>query len=145
MAKIPGVTVYCDIENSEFHTPSVITGDEKRPDIVIIKENVCMILELTVGFETNTQKNTERKENHYKDLITRLNNIYRVRFVNLSMGASGVIGKESNLQKIFREMGLGKEETVYLTRRIINVCIRTTYYLFCQRNKTWEPPSLLAW
>ena len=145
MTKIPGVTVYCDIESSEFHTPSVITGDEKRPDIVIIKENLCMILELTVGFETNMQKNTERKGIHYKDLISRLNSTYRVRFVNLSMGTIGVIGKESNLQKIFMEMGLGKKETVYLTRKIINVCIRSTYYLFCQRNKTWEKLSLLAW
>ena len=145
MAKIPGVTVYGDLENSEFQTPSVVTGDEKRPDIVIVKENLCMILELTVGFETNMKKNTERKENHYKDLLSRLSNTYVVRFVNLSMGGIGVIGKNSNLKKIFMEMGLGKDVTVYLTRRIINVCIRSTYYLFCQRNKAWEPPSLLAW
>ena len=145
MMKIPGVTVYCDIESSDFHTPSVITGNEKRPDIVIMKEKLCMILELTVGFETNMQKNTERKELHYKDLISRLRRTYQVRFVNLSMGAIGVIGKESNLRKIFMEMGLNKKETVYITRRIINVCIRSTYYLFCQRNKIWENPSLLAW
>ena len=145
MAKIPGVIMYCDIENSEFHTPSVITGDEMRPDIVVIKGDLCMILELTVGFETNMKKNTERKGNHYKELISRLNNTYKVRFVNLSMGGIGVIGKDSNLQKIFMEMGLGKAETTYLTRRIINVCIRSTYYVFCQRNKPWEPPSLLAW
>ena len=104
-----------------------------------------MILELTVGFETNMKKNTERKGNHYKELISRLNNTYKVRFVNLSMGGIGVIGKDSNLQKIFMEMGLGKAETTYLIRRIINVCIRSTYYVFCQRNKPWEPPSLLAW
>ena len=39
MAKIPGVKVYCDVDNSEFQTPSIITGDEKRTDIVIVKEN----------------------------------------------------------------------------------------------------------
>ena len=145
IAKIPGVTVYCDIDNAEFQTPCVITGDEMRPDIVVIKEDLCMILELTVGFETNMKKNMERKGNHYKDLISRLNNTHKVKFVNLSMGSIGVIGKDSNLQKIFMEMGLGKAETTYLTRRIINVCIRSTYYLFCQRNKPWDPPSLLAW
>ena len=145
LAKIPGVTVYCDIENSEFLTPSVITGDEKRPDIVVVKEKLCMILELTVGFETNIQKNTERKGNHYKDLITRLNTTYQVRFVNLSMGAIGVIGKDSNLKKIFMEMGLVKEEATYIAKKIINICIRASYYLFCKRNQAWEAPSLLAW
>ena len=104
-----------------------------------------MILELTVGFETNIQKNTERKGNHYKDLITRLNTTYQVRFVNLSMGAIGVIGKDSNLKKIFMEMGLVKEEATYIAKKIINICIRTSYYLFCKRNQAWEAPSLLAW
>ena len=145
MAKIPGVTVYCDIENSEFHTPSVITGDEKRPDIVVVKEDLCMVLELTVGFETNMKKNTERKLNHYKDLIARLNNTYRVKFVNLSMGGVGIIGKDSTVQKTFMEMGLEKAETMYLIRKIINVCLRSTYFIFCQRNKAWESPVLLAW
>ena len=145
MAKIPDIKMYCDVENSEFQTPSIITGDEKRPDIVAIKDNRCMILELTVGFETNIEKNIERKRASYEELITRLKRKYQVSFVNLSMGAIGVIGKGCNLKKVFKEMGLDEKESTYLTRRIINVCIRTTYYLFCQRNKEWEPPSLLAW
>ena len=62
--------MYCDVENSEFQTPSVITGDEKRPDIVVVKGKLYMILELTVGFETNMRKNTEWKFINYKDLIT---------------------------------------------------------------------------
>ena len=104
-----------------------------------------MVLELTVGFETNMKKNTERKLNHYKDLIARLNNTYRVKFVNLSMGGVGIIGKDSTVQKTFMEMGLEKAETMYLIRKIINVCLRSTYFIFCQRNKAWESPVLLAW
>ena len=105
-----------------------------------------MVLELTVGFETNIERNTERKRAGYDELISRLKTQYQqVKFVNLSMGAIGVIGKGCNLQKEFKEMGLDDKESIYLTRRIINVCIRTTYYLFCQRNIAWEPPSLLAW
>ena len=57
MAKLQGVKVYCDVNNSEFQTPSVITGNDKRPDIVVLKDKTCMILELTVGFETNILKN----------------------------------------------------------------------------------------
>ena len=43
---------------------------------------------------------------NYKDLITRLNNTYNVKFVNLSMDRIGVIGTDSNVQKTFMEMWL---------------------------------------
>ena len=61
MANIPGVTVYCDVNISEIQTSSIITGDEKRPDIVIVKGNLYTILELRLGFETNLGRNSERK------------------------------------------------------------------------------------
>ena len=145
ISKIKDIKIYCDVENSEFLTPSIITGDEERPDIVAIKGNLCLILELTVGFETNIEKNSNRKNATYDALITRLNKKYQVRFVNLSMGGIGVIGKGCDLTKAFKEIGLDGNEATYLTRRMINVCIRTSYFLFCQRNKAWEMPTLLAW
>ena len=146
IAKIPGVTVYCDVSDSEFQNPSVITGDAKRPDIVIIKERECKVLELTVGFETNLKKNSDRKQKHYADLITRLGNNYDVKYFDLSMGGIGVIGNESKgVKTMFEKLGLKKEESDYLIRKMINVCLRSTYYIFCQRNKEWESPSLLTW
>ena len=45
-----------------YSSPSVITGEDLRPDIVITKANLLYILELTVGLETNISKNAERKE-----------------------------------------------------------------------------------
>ena len=146
IAKIPGVTVYCDVSDSEFQNPSVITGDAKRPDIVIIKERECKVLELTVGFETNLKKNSDRKQKHYADLITRLGNNYDVKYFDLSMGGIGVIGNESKgVKTMFEKLGLKKEESDYLIRKMINVCLRSTYYIFCQRNKEWESPSVLTW
>ena len=108
MAKIPGVQVYCDVDNSEFQTPSIMTADEKRLNIVIVNGNLCMILELSVRFETNLRRNNERKFKNYKDLIMQLNATYNVKLVNLSMGA---IGMDSNIQNIFIEMGLQKAES----------------------------------
>jgi hypothetical protein len=44
--------LYVDL--SGFITPSVITGDQLRPDLLLAIENkVLYVLELTVGFETN--------------------------------------------------------------------------------------------
>ena len=88
---------YCDVDNSEFQTPSIITGNKNRSDIVILKGNLCLILELTVGFETNLRRNSERKFKNYKDLIIRLNDTYNFKFVNLSMGAIRVIGMDVNI------------------------------------------------
>ena len=59
--------MHADLEG--YSSPSVITGDDLRPDIVVIKENLLYIVELTVGFETNISKNAERKEQKYTDLI----------------------------------------------------------------------------
>ena len=83
-------TVYADIPG--FLSPSATTGDEHRPDIVIKHENYLWLLELTVGFETNIMKNFDRKK-RYENLISELKKNYRkVSYVNLSMGAAGVVG-----------------------------------------------------
>ena len=73
--------IYC------FPSPSVITGEEKRPDIVFKKGQSLFILELTVGYETNIEKNSIRKNESYKNLIAELTPTYNVKFINLSMGA----------------------------------------------------------
>ena len=47
--------------------PSVITGEENRPDIIVTQnESTIFVLELTVVFETNIDLNTKRKANKYK-------------------------------------------------------------------------------
>ena len=40
-----------------FASPSIISGDEQRPDMIIKRNNDLWILELSVGFETNLEKN----------------------------------------------------------------------------------------
>ena len=146
ISKIPDTKIYCDVENSEFHTPSIITGIRERPDMIILKNKTCIMLELTVGFETNIVKNNIRKAAKYSDLLRSLNNTYITKYINLSMGAIGIIGNDSiSMNKIFSELGLSQTEVTYLIHKIICVCIRTTYYIFCQRNKKWEDPQLLVW
>ena len=52
--------LYVDLPG--FITPSVITGDQLRPDLLLAIENkVLYVLELTVGFETNLNSNSDRK------------------------------------------------------------------------------------
>ena len=89
-----------------------------------------------------------------------MKNSYEIFYADLSMGCVGVIGKGNDefqqivkqqglkykdIQKLFVDFGLEVPECDYLMRKIINVCIRTTYFIFCQRNKQWDNPALLVW
>ena len=72
-------------------------------------------------------------------------NNYKVYYVNLSLGAIGTIGKDSLIMTAMENFDLSKETLNFIVNRTINVCIRTTYYIFCVRNKEWKNPELLNW
>ena len=63
------------VQNSDLYvdlpgylSPSVITGDELRPDLLITLENKTIyIVELTVGYETNLLNNATRKRHKYEE------------------------------------------------------------------------------
>ena len=53
-----------------FINPSATTGDNLRPDLLLVLPNKCLyILELTVGFESNIRKNSHRKHTKCHDLV----------------------------------------------------------------------------
>ena len=80
-----------------FASPGIISGDEQRPDMIIKRNNDLWILELSVGFETNLEKNRNAKNLRYNTLIQRLKTTYRkVKFINLSLGAIGVYSKSQD-------------------------------------------------
>ena len=136
--------VYCDVDG--FLSPTIITTEDFRPDLVITTNTNIYIVELTVGFETNIRKNEERKQSKYTDIINNLSKEKKVLFVNLSMGACGVVGKESGkLFSMLKELGMNEMESHFLIRKLMNVCIRSTYFIFCKREKAWEGPDLLVW
>ena len=54
--------IYTDLEG--YISPSIISGEDKRPDIIIVERDNVYIFELTIGFETNISTNSERKMNY---------------------------------------------------------------------------------
>ena len=47
------IELFCDIEGHQ--SPSIITGEAERPDLVVRRDgNKLLMLELTVGFEPNS-------------------------------------------------------------------------------------------
>ena len=68
-------TVYADLPF--FLSPCFITGESYRPDLLLLTDkNILYILELTVGFETNIQNNSDRKAIKYSSLINDLSLSY---------------------------------------------------------------------
>ena len=96
--------------SSGYRSPFVITGDTYRPDLLLSTSNgMLYIVELTVGFESNLQKNVERKKSKYKELIRE--------------------------QKEHFDLDFQKHHQNYCIRKMTTIAIRTTYYIFCCRNK----------
>ena len=138
-------TVYADLPS--FLSPCLITGDSLRPDLLLlIDEKILYILELTLGFETNIQNNSDRKAAKYSSLINDLCLSYsKVVFVNLSMGAIGVMGSSCNsLLSLLPELHFDKKITKRIIMKAMNISIRSSYYIFCRQNKPWTNPELLT-
>ena len=110
--------IYADLP--PFPNPSVITGDDYRPDLLILtKDNCLYILELTVGYETNLRNNINRKRLKYEKLIMDQRKKFNcVKFINLSISALGVFDNESaSFLKMLEDMHLDKTHNK-LHRRI---------------------------
>ena len=120
-----------------FPSPSIITGNDYRPDVLILtKENCLYILELTVGYESNVRDNINRKQSKYEKKIKDKKKKFKPeKFINLSISALGVFKKESAaFLKMLEDIHLDKNHAKYIIKRTINIPIRLTYYMFCRRN-----------
>ena len=82
-----GSALYADVPG--FKSPSIITGDTYRPDLLLSLSNGSLyVVELTVGYETNLENNVKRKKAKYRELVRQLDeNFNEVNFVNLSMSS----------------------------------------------------------
>ena len=137
--------VYADLPS--FLSSCLIAGDSFRPDLLLlIDAKRLYIREHTVGFETNIQSNSDRKAAKYSSLINDLSLSYsKVVFVNLSMGAIGVMGSSCNsLLSLLHELQFDKKITIRIIMKAMNISIRPSYYMFCRQNKPWTNPELLT-
>ena len=132
--------------NLQSYHIHIITGDIYRPDrLILTKDNTLYVVELTVGYETNLRNNINRKHFKYKDLIQEQKKKFpSVTSVNLSISALGVFGKESaNFLIMLERMDLDDSHVKFVIKKNIGIAIRSTYYIFCCRNKEWTHPELM--
>ena len=143
-AAVPDTKVYADIPG--YENPEWITEDQ-RPDILLVKTQedtrTLIVLELTAGFETNMEVNADRKDARYKDLVNRLQNEFDdIHFVNLSMSCLGFFWNTCDeLDDVMTMCNMTDTMRKFTFKRMSELAIRTTYYIFCRRNLEWTHPS----
>ena len=144
LQSIKNSSLYVDIPG--FISPCALTSDSLRPDLLLVIPDKCLyILELTIGFETNLRNNSQKKQLKYKTLIReQQKNFNEVRFIDLSMSALGVFDHLSKGSiDMIQDLNFDEATKNYMIRRTLTIAIRTTYYIFCRRNKDWDSPEFL--
>ena len=144
LQSIKPAKLYVDLPG--YLSPCTITGDSLRLDILLsTADNTLYIIELTVGFETNLDNNAHRKELKYRPLLTDLAKDYnKIEFVNLCISCLGIFGNSSDsFLQMCNERGIENHDLRFIISKLSTIIIRTTYYIFCMRNKAWCDPEIL--
>ena len=91
------------------------------------------------------QVNSIRKANKYNRRIKDLSSTYsKVTFINLVTGALGVMGSScDSFLSLLQDLNFDKLVQKRIIMKTIHIAIRTSYFIFCQRNKPWNNPELL--
>ena len=142
---VSGSCLYADLPG--YNNPSIVTGDCFRPDLLLSFSNECLyVVELTVGYGSNLEKNVQRKNEKYAQLILEQSDHFKkVKFINISISSLGIFAKEcSTFMDMLTDVGFDKKHQTYCIKRMTTIAIRTTYYIFCCRNKEWTNPELLT-
>ena len=89
--------------------------------------------------------NAVHKKEKYLNLINKMSRNYRcVRFVNLFMSSLGVFSVECfSFFGMMNDIGIDKKQQRYIIKKMINIAIRATYYIFCCRNRNRDSPDLM--
>ena len=130
-----------------YLSPCIITGDSLRPDMLLSTADKLYIIELIVGFETNLANNAGRKEFKYRSLVTDLSNDYHsLECINLSISNLSIFGQSSEFFiKMCTKLRFDDQHLNFTISRLSAIAIRTTYYIFCMRNKPWCNLELLRY
>ena len=111
----------------------------------LIQSKCFYVLQLTVGLESKLNNNAVREKEKHLNFIKEMSRNYRcVKFVNLSMSSLGVFSDEcSTFLDMMNDIGIDKKQQLYIIKKMINISIRATYYIFCCRNRNWHCPDLM--
>ena len=105
------------------------------------------VIELTVGFETNIDNNAGRKYEKYHSRKQELSSKYHeIIFINATISSLGISENSCDAYiQMYKDLDFDKKHLKYILKKLLTIIIRTTYYIFCMRNKPWTNPELLTY
>ena len=69
----------------------------------------------------------------------------RLKFANLCISSLGIFGNSpDSFLQMCHDIGIDKHHLNFIVTKLSTIIIRTTYYIFCMRNKPWGQPELLT-
>ena len=126
--------------------PTQMATSHTEPDLTLCwkNDNQIITIELTCPYETNTEKSWEFKKRRYEnlknELITPKSNFKLILLEITSLGFT------TNDVKCFKDfilkLNLDYERIIYKCQE---VAMRTSFYIYCRRNKQWFNPELLSY
>ena len=73
------------------------------------------------------------------------NDFEKVNFANLSISALDIYEKSTTeFINMMKMLTFHKRTINYTIKKITNIAMRASYYLFCRRNKEWTDPELIT-
>ena len=62
--------------------------------------------------------------------------------VIIIMSSLGVFSdKCSTFLDMMNDIGIDKKQQHYIIKKMVNIAIRSTYFIFCCRNRNWDSPD----
>ena len=111
---------------------SVVIPFVQMFDLFHLHAKCLYVLEPTVGFESNLNKNIICKREKNKNLIKDLKSDYSsIKFINIFMSFLGVLSAEcSTFQDMLNDIGIDEKQQCYIIRKMINFALQLliTYF-----------------
>ena len=109
-----------------------------RPDIVIYKEDVAILLELTVCWEDNFDAAENRKQDRYAELIERcIDAGYKAECHHIGIGCRGYVTKAFT-SLLRRRFAFTSKEISCMVNQLQHTAERCSYWIWLKRDdNTW--------
>ena len=134
-----GYEIYADLEG--YTTTTVLFNGNVRPDIAVKKGNDLTAIELTCCFETKLVKSNKFKKEKYDKLDKKLKSRLNLNKLYIEVTSLGLTPKTN---KYFDRFSKSNGINPYrMKRKICEVALRSSYYIYTQRNYNWKEIEIL--
>ena len=134
-----GYGIYADLEG--YATTNVLFNGIVRPDISMKKGNDLTTIELTRCFETNLVKSNKFKIEKYDKLDKKLKSRLNLNKLYIEVTSLGLTPKTNKyFGRFLKSNGINPYR---MNRKICEVALRSSYYIYTQRNYNWKEIEIL--